>query len=306
MSPPNDLDLRQRLRANVSLAFTSLAWGSFFPIIEYLLQSWDAVTLSVTRLPLAVPVLVAALVLREGRYALFRAVPWRRVWMLGGALAGFTLLMTFGIAHSGAVAAAMLSTTAPILAALMSRVMDGVPLRRGIALAALLAVAGGLLLVFGREGRLDGFRGGEILVLLAVTVWLWHSLAAQKWLKGSSQLRITTLVSLSGGAVLCVAVGLLTVFGVSSPRIDVNGESVALILFLAVVSVAMANLCWHYGVSRLGVTVGAMYNNLIPLVAVAVALAFGSPPTWLQGAGGVLILAGVVYAQRGGREKPAE
>jgi drug/metabolite transporter (DMT)-like permease len=97
--------------------------------------------------------------------------------------------------------------------------------------------------------------------------------------------------------------GLYLVMGVAASlgwvdlRIDLSPVPVMLIVFAGAVSVAVGNFLWHFGVSRVGVTVAAMYNNLIPVVAVAIAYWAGTEPSGLQLAGAAVIIAGVLFAQ---------
>jgi drug/metabolite transporter (DMT)-like permease len=70
-----------------------------------------------------------------------------------------------------------------------------------------------------------------------------------------------------------------------------------LLLFSGAVSVAVGNSLWHFGVSRVGVTIASMYNNLIPIVAVMISFWAGMKPTVAQLAGAAVIIAGVLYAQ---------
>ena len=69
----------------------------------------------------------------------------------------------------------------------------------------------------------------------------------------------------------------------------------------ALLMIGVANGLWHYGVSRIGVAVATMYTNLMPVAAVLVTMWFGRVPSAAQLAGGAVILAGVLYAQRAAR-----
>ena len=54
---------------------------------------------------------------------------------------------------------------------------------------------------------------------------------------------------------------------------------------------------WHFGVSRVGVTIGSMYQNLVPIIVVLITISLGRYPTYLHLIAGVLIIAGVLYTQ---------
>lgn len=281
-------------------------WGSFFPLMELLLQSWDPLSLNAGRVVLGALLLLLILHLREGRGALAGRVPWGRVWLLGGiGIAAFTMLLTFAVATSGGVPVAIISTTTPIIAAFMARAVYGISLGRGTAVGAVLAVVGGLCAVLGgAAGKLTDIRGGEVLMLVALMLWTWFSLAAQRWLKGCSQLRIAALTMTTGAVCLVGTVAVMAVAGLNPVKANLSSASLALVVYLAATSVALGNVFWHFGVSRVGLTVASMHVNLIPVVAVVIAIWFGSYPTALQLLGGALVIAGVLYAQI--KSRPSE
>jgi drug/metabolite transporter (DMT)-like permease len=80
-------------------------------------------------------------------------------------------------------------------------------------------------------------------------------------------------------------------------HIDLSPEPVLLLIFAGAVSVAVGNSLWHFGVSRVGVTIAAMYSNLIPIVAVMISFWVGTKPTTAQLVGAAVIIAGVLCAQ---------
>ena len=63
------------------------------------------------------------------------------------------------------------------------------------------------------------------------------------------------------------------------------------------VPIAIGNLMWHTGVSHIGVTLMAIFANFVPVIAILLAMWFGIMPTWHHILGGLIILAGVIYAQ---------
>ena len=85
--------------------------------------------------------------------------------------------------------------------------------------------------------------------------------------------------------------------GIADFHVDLSPEPVLLLVFAGAISVAVGNSLWHFGASRVGVTIAAMYNNLIPIVAVVISFWAGTKPTAAQLAGAAVIIAGVLYAQ---------
>lgn len=303
MPSPRDLVL-----ANLGLLLMVLSWGAFFPILERILQSWDVFSATLARQICGAAVLLFGVMLVRRREPLPASVPWRRVFILGGVGVTIGSLMTsLGVLLSSGLSAAIVSTTSPVGSALTAAWLFGEKLGGGIIFATILSVVGGLVSVTG-EQSITGtqFRGGEILIVLANVLWTWMSIAAQRWLKGFSQLQIAAFTVLTGATWLILMLPIVMLTGIVEIRMSFTPEAVLLILFAGVVPIAIGNFCWHYGVSRVGVVVASMYNNLLPAAALGTTILMGGSFAWQQIAGTAIIVVGVVSAQmmqarRGGR-----
>jgi drug/metabolite transporter (DMT)-like permease len=307
--------LRSLAAANLGLLAMIAMWGTFFPALEFMLRSWDPMSATIARHLVAVLTLLAALALRERRMPLRGDLPWRHLWHLG--LIGMTVsavMTTLGVHFSSGLSAAIVAATNPISSAITARLVQRLPLMPGIVVGTLLSAAGGLIAVFGLSGgearaggAWAGFRGGEVLMIGANVVFTWYSIMAQHWLRGYSQLQITGLTALPGLAGLAAIWLGVQMSGLGEIRVDFSWLNILILLYIGGLSVALGNFLWHYGVSRVGVVIAAMWGNLIPIVAVLATLAwFGTPPTGGQIVGGLVIIAGVLYAQlRALRSQPA-
>ena len=133
--------------------------------------------------------------------------------------------------------------------------------------------------------------------LLALVGWTWHSIAAQRWLKGFSQTEIAAYTILPGSVLLTVTVFIAWASGLVTLHAPLTNTTISLAVAIGVVPIALGNLMWHVGVNRLGVTPMALWGNLVPVAAIGLAAWFGTIPQPAQIVGGLIILAGVVYAQ---------
>lgn len=288
------------VRANLSFLGAIAIWGSFFPLMSHLLETWDPYSNAAARAVLGTLVLGALTMARHGVHAFAVRLPWRRVAALAVfGVVGFNLLMTLGIAHSGPISASIVATTGPISAAVLGRILYGRRIRPVLFLAAALAVAGGVSVALARGGGLVDLRGGELLVLAASIAWMWYSMRFGEWLGHVPQTQAATVTYGLGAIVLVLAVAVLGALGVTPLRIDLSAESMGLMVLVAVTSTAAAVLLWLDGVRRIGVTIGAAYGNLVPVVAVATAALFGIVPRPLELLGGLVVIAAVVLAQVG-------
>jgi drug/metabolite transporter (DMT)-like permease len=289
--------VRSAVAANLGLLLMVVIWGAMFPAIERILQTWDVISATAGRHTLAVVALLLVMSIRERGAPLRRSMPWGRLLLLGFVGMSLTsLMMTLSIELSSGVSAAIASATNPISSAVTARLLHRVPLLPGIVLGAALSTAGALVAIVGGAGAAVTLGGGELLVIAANVLWTWYSMMAQRWLAGYSQLHIAGLTAVTGVAGLYAVIAVAGATGLAAFRVDLSPEPL-LLLLVAGASVAIGNSLWHYGVSRVGVTLAAMYGNLIPVVAAAIAMWAGTPPTAAQLLGAAIIIAGVLYAQ---------
>ena len=284
--------------ANLGLLAASFFWGSFYALTEHVLATWDPFTVTTVRLVVGALAILLFLGAREGWTAFHVGVPWRRVWILGGiGLGVYMFFLTFGVLYAGAIPSAIVYATTPIVAAFMARAIFGERIAPRLVAAALVAVAGGAVMVVGTGWSVGAFQGGEVLIGVSVVLFTWYSLLAQRWLAGLSQLRLTALTIGAAGTVgLVIYLGLLAV-GHFVPKVDLSLSSLLYMAYLSVAPLSLAVAFWNYGVSRVGVTIAAIYYNLGPVFAVLVAMWLGGVPTAQELVGGAIVMAAVALAQ---------
>ncbi len=290
------------LAANLGLLFTAMTWGAMIPFVNALLATWDPYFLAAIRYVLGAPVLIVILLAVEPGPLLPRGVPLWRTSLLGGIGIGvFAPAFTLGIAYSNPVTAVVLSAAGPVVAAGVGWLFYRFPIERTMWPAVILAVLGCALATYDPSyGAIPfDFRGGEPLILLAAACWSWYSIAAQAWLAGSSQLRITT-VTVMTGAVAATAVYLAAAaagLAQMPPPPPAGWQDVGFLAWIVLLAVVVGNFTWHFGVRRVGVVVASMFTNLSPVFAIVISAMMGIEPRWQQVAGGALVLAGLFQAQ---------
>jgi drug/metabolite transporter (DMT)-like permease len=291
------------IAANLGLFLTMLIWGGFIPVLNLVFDRWDPWSLAAIRYWIALPLLALVIRFNEPGRLLPPDVNWRRVWLIGGlGFGGFGGLYTLGVAHANPITAAILSAAGPVVAALVARFGYGAPLGFGTRPALLLAFAGGLLAMIDWQapGNPLVLQGGEILLLLATLCWCWYSIEAQRTLPGVSQVRITFITMIPAATVLTAAYLLAGLAGAAHlPMPRPRGTDLLIFLYMGGAVAGLGVLLWNFGVQRLGIVIASIYLNLIPIVAIGISVAFGTPLRAEQLAGGVLVLAGVALSQFG-------
>ena len=289
--------------ANLGLLLTMLMWGGFIPVLNLVFDRWDPWSLAAIRYWIALPLLAAVIRLSGPGPLLPEGIDWRRVALIGGlGFGGFGAFFTVGVAHANPITAAIFSSAGPVVAALVARFGYGTPLAPGTRPALALAFAGGLLAMVDWHAAESPFmfRGGEILLLLSTVCWCWYSVEAQRALAGMSQVRITFLTMIPAAAVLTLAyliAGFLGAAHLPMPKPTVS--ELAIFLYMGGAVAGLGVLLWNFGVQRLGVVIASIYLNLIPVVAIAVSVSFGTRLRIEQLIGGILVLAGVAMSQFG-------
>jgi drug/metabolite transporter (DMT)-like permease len=288
-------------RATIVLLCAALIWGSMIPVLSALAQHYDIWLLSWLRYVLGTPVLWVA-VMFSARPVLAPA-PLRpgRLLKLGAAMAVFSVLYTFGVAHSHPATAAIVLMCGPITATLLSRIMLGAIMPPGFPVTLAVVVGGGVIVVLGTPGRLDGglgLRGGEILLIVAQICWNWYSIRAQQWLADRGQIALSALTTSVASVLLAAVCAVVWLAGgIEVPARAPTATEVGMMLWIGLLGVAAAILLWNTGVSLVGVAVASLFSNSAPVFAIGLAALMGAEPGWLQLVGGAIVMAGIAFHQ---------
>jgi drug/metabolite transporter (DMT)-like permease len=293
-----------RFAGTAGLILLAMLWGTMVPTITHLLKTWDPLFLAAVRYLGGGPALLPVLWLMRpaaGKQIAKPVAPWR-LGLLGavgiGAYAG---LYTLGVAHSNPVTAAILSAASPAVATVTDRVIFGRRLDRRMIPGLVLAMCGCVLATidFSRAGSPFDLRGGEILILTAFACWSWYSTAAQRWLEGWSQLRISGTTMTIGGVALTIVYLVAAAFGGVSfpPPAPPSGTDWLVLVWLVLALVSVGVLLWNFGVKRSGVVTASLYLNLTPIVAILILALGGTAPNIQQVLGGGMVILGILWAE---------
>jgi drug/metabolite transporter (DMT)-like permease len=292
-----------RWAGTAGLLLLAVLWGTMVPTITHLLNTWDPLFLAALRYFGGGPALLPVLMLM-GRGVPQAAKPvaaWRMALLGGIGIGGYAGLYTVGVAFSNPVTAAILSAASPAVATVTDRLIFGRRLNPRMLPGLVLAILGCIVATvdFSRAGSPFDLRGGEILILCAVGCWSWYSTAAQHWLQGWSQLRISCITMTVGGIVLAIVYFVVAGFGgVPFPPPAPRTATDWLVLFwLVIVLVSLGVLLWNFGVKRSGVVTASLYLNLTPIVAILILSLGGTLPNLQQVIGGAMVIAGILWAE---------
>jgi drug/metabolite transporter (DMT)-like permease len=278
-----------------------------FPIADSAIKHVDPFHLTEIRYIFATFGFLALLWAFEGRGALRLAGRGRELFLFGSAgIAGFNLLAFAGLEHTTPEHAALIVATSPLITLLATAALAKRAPSRTTLFFVLLALAG-VLVVIGRGDPAavftGGINGGDLLVLAGTASFVVYTLGARRFTDYSA-LRYTAL-SASLGTITVVAVTeLATVAGwYGAPSLSDVAAIWWQLLYVIVVGALAAVLCWNEGVRRLGAPNAALFMNLVPVVAFAIAIVRGYHPDAAELGGAALTVAALIGANLAARRQ---
>ncbi|AJX33237.1 DMT family transporter [Burkholderia oklahomensis] len=233
-----------------------------------------------------------------------RRVSWPRGRALGaivgmGALGyvGQSLCYFSALQHAQASLVALLLYLYPAFVTLLAAWWLGERLTRAKAVALALCVAGSALMVGGGRGEPLGIA----LALGAAVVYSLYIVVGAKAARGVDPLATVAIICCAAAATLVALALVRTVAFDAPPHWPRAASGWAALVAIALVSTVAAMLAFFAGLERLGAARTSMLSTLEPVVTVALAASlFGETLTPLQWAGGVAILAAVLWLVRAG------
>ncbi len=286
-------------QALVGLGAMVLIWAVNFSVIKLALAQLPPLAFNALRFPVA-SLAMYVLLRASGPIPVPRgADAWR---VLGLGLLGNTVYQLFfitGMEHAHAGIASLLLSGTPVMTALLSSALghERVGPRMWGAVAA--TFGGMALVVLGGRGAAAGGTPlwANLVMLCASASWAVYTVGSHGLITRYGPAAFTAW-TLWWGTAGIVLTGLPQLLGVALSGL--SARTWLGVAYSGALSIGVAYFLWYYGVRHLGNTRTAVFNNLVPVVALAVAwLWLAEVPTTLQLAGAAVIVAGVSLTRRG-------
>jgi drug/metabolite transporter (DMT)-like permease len=285
----------------------AFGWGAMFPIADSAIEHVDPFHLTAIRYLIASVGFLALLWVFEGVRALRLDGRGLELFLYGSAgFAGFNLLAFAGLEHTTPEHAALIVATSPLMTLLASAALARKAPSKITFGFVLLALAG-LLLVIGHGDPMTvfdgGINGGDLMVLLGTASFVVYTLGARRFADWSA-LRYTALSAPLGTITVVVVTEIATLAGwYAAP----SAADVAAIwwqmLYVIFIGAIAAVLAWNEGVRRLGAPNAALFMNLVPVVAFAIAIVRGYNPDGAELGGAAITIAALVGANLAARQE---
>lgn len=226
----------------------------------------------------------------------------------GVAFLGFTGVFLYnamffsGLALIPAARAAMIVACVPSAVALYSALVLRAPTTALKALGIALSLFGVAVILSGGDPRTLFTHGpsmGDLYILGCVVAWAAYSIGGGRVVQKIAPLSAVTWSCVVGNAMLlppALMTGLVPQALAASPTVWAN------LLFLGVGATGLAFLWYHDGIRALGAPRASIFINLVPVFATLLSTTLlGESVGLALVAGGAMVLAGVVLANRPAR-----
>ncbi|HUQ48273.1 MAG TPA: DMT family transporter [Gemmatimonadaceae bacterium] len=279
-------------KTDALLLLMALIWGVNFSVVKFGTKVFSPLAFTGLR------VMLAALVLLGISAA--RSKPWPRrndifalmgLGMLGNGL--YQLFFVQGLARTNVGNAALIVAAAPAFIAIASRLGGVERVHKRVLGGIALSLAGVALVVFGSARAHQGETTllGTLLVFAGTLCWTAFTVLLQPYARRIDAIQLSSFTML-GGCIPMLFVTTPALLATDWAKVGLPAWSA--IFYASVISMGVAYLFWYRGLRVLGATRTAVYGNLQPVIAIAVAWIFlGEPPTAWQGVGTATIMTGL-------------
>ena len=288
--------------ADLSLFGVALIWGVNLPVMKVGLEHMDVYAFNAIRLTISAVVLV--LIASRDRSASFlklpRAAKWHVFQYAAIASGLYQVMFLLGIARTTSGNASLIMSTVPMWTALLALLILKERLAR-LAWLGLFVALGGTLIVTAKNGLSgdDLYLIGNLTMLAAALVWAAGTVKSRQVLKHVSPF---TLAAVSSVLMLPLHYILAAPTLAASFAVIPKMEVWIPLLYSGIFSTGVALVLWNYGVREAGAAHAAVFQNLIPVIAMTSAwIVRGEVVTSGQVIGGTLIIGGLVMMRRARR-----
>jgi len=283
---------------DIAMIIMATGWGLNFLVIKVALFELSPLVFTSLRHIGASILLLIPFAIRRGNLHLTRR-EW--VWIVGLGFIGVTLhqpLAMYGTAYTTAGNAGLLLSSTPVFVALINHFIRWEQLERrawvGVGISFL-----GMACVIGGDG--SGFTlssvtlAGDLICIAGAVLWALYTVLAQPLLKRHDSANLSALI-LVAGTISLVMLSLPQFLSQDWANIS-NGTWTG-VAYSFVVSIAIGNVVWNWGIQKLGAARASVYSNLSPAIALAAGAWFlGDQLTPLRVVGASIVIIGIYLAR---------
>ena len=288
------------LTANLICMGSMLIWAAGLPAADHLIPLLIPEQLNALRMLLAGGFLVVVWALFEG-FGPLRRTNWLKGIAVGSLIGLGAWFLIKGQAIGGAVTAAVISSTLPVVGIALEVALDGRKVTLALILGLILSLAGGVMALDlgagGAGGGLSLAWGAVLCFGSVVSFTIGSRLTVTAFPKETPLGR--TAVTLTGAAIaaLIVAGGQVGLGGEMPSFAAWGWKEIGAILLFSVGALGISQVMWIMSVERLGIGLSALHINAAPFYVMLILFALGGLWNWPQAFAAALVGLGVLIAQ---------
>ena len=292
-----------------ALLLATSGWGGMFLLSKGVLHHVDPVWFTLIRYSIS-GLAFAAVLLPRG------TAPWRKlrtnaVPLALRGLAGFgafSVMLLVGLAHSVPSHGAIIMATVPMTTQLIRWALDGIRPTRAALLTAALALVG-VVIVSGvltaGAGAAESTLFGDTVALLGTIGWIVYTRGAARF-ADLDVIEYTALTVLASWPLLLLGALTATVLGLAQAPTAVGLDaSWHALLYVGLVSSAIAVLAFNHGVRVLGPVTATAFLNFVPVSVLLMSIAMGKLPALNEVVGMAMVISALLIHTATSRAAPA-
>lgn len=293
----------RRFLPQLLLVVSSAFWGASFIFTKGLFLSEPNITPSII---LTGRMLIASVFTMPLLAIAHRLQPIKKGHLKYFLLLAFTEPFLYSICETGGVKfvsgslASIIVATIPLFIPFGMALVYKEKLRVSAIIGVLLSLVGIAMMSMGDNFSFSADSKalvGLALLSMAVVIAVIYTLLLVKILNHYSPLTITCYQNFIGLFYFLPLMLLLD--GDRLCTLSFSPKMWLMLAFLGLFCSTIAYMCFNYGMKKLGATAGSVYNNIIPVFSLLLALAIGQESvSWLKVAGMAVVLVGLTVAQR--------
>jgi drug/metabolite transporter (DMT)-like permease len=260
----------KELKAESLLLIVVVVWASNYPLAKYALRElhpliFNAIRYVVATLVLCIPFIAGSPwkpIAREDRFPLLRA----------GVIASVVYQMAFiiGLTLTTAGNSAVLLSTSPLWTIFLNSHMHKEKIPRQTWIGMAVSLCGVIMIIIGSGKKLELGSNellGDFITLAAAALWGLNTNLQKPLLTKYSSNQLAIIMIATGG------IGLSLIGTPSFPGVpwgSLHWSVYAATIISGALSIGLANVLWSHGVKHLGPGRTANFNNLVPVLALAI------------------------------------
>ena len=287
-------------KPQILLVISSAFWGASFIFTKGLFLNEEAITPSIilTGRMLIATVFTIPLLKLNGRWEKIKKGHLKYFLLLAFAEPFlYSICETGGIQYVSGSLASIIIATIPLFIPFGMALVYKERIRLNTILGVMLSLGGIALMSLNDDFSFSASPKGLLLLGCAVLIAVFYTLVLVKVLDHYHPMTITAYQNLF--ALFFFLPMMLIIDHDSLPLLSYGWRMWFYLGFLGIFCSTVAYICFNYGMRRLGATAGSVYNNIIPVFSLLLALAIGQESlSLLKILGMAVVLVGLTIAQR--------